>query len=427
MGGKGTILIVMGFAISFFAFGRNFLNLTKRSSDNVVEYYSETKAHNIAVSAANFACNELFLDGTWDTGFSSTDFQDGEYEVDVRDTLSDCKVIEAIGHFNDTRDVVRIVLQPSSYAKFAWYTGNMSSKVFITGDTVWGPFHTQSELNIGGDAVFWGKTTTLKGLKYVDKSAKPKFYGGIENGVDIPLPVNYQFDEQRTAAIDGEINHGGSSYFESTDVWLTFFADGTVEYRTGTGPDSSTYSAPVRLPISTFAPTGVVYLKKGDIYMSGTVKGKLTVGTGESSGTGDGNVYLVDDIKYPDNPMVWDAGEGKYVPNYNCQNMLGVVATNNVIIANNDANVLNKDIRIDASLFCAQGGFKMEDPTIPPSGTLYLRGGVVAAKEEILATTKKDALTHGYVKHVVFDERFLLNVPPKFPNTGKYEIISWYE
>ena len=125
--------------------------------------------------------------------------------------------------------------------------------------------------------------------------------------------------------------------------------------------------------------------------------------------------------------MVWDAGEGKYVPNYNCQNMLGVVATNNVIIANNDANVLNKDIRIDASLFCAQGGFKMEDPTIPPSGTLYLRGGVVAAKEEILATTKKDALTHGYVKHVVFDERFLLNVPPKFPNTGKYEIISWYE
>ena len=87
MGGKGTILIVMGFAISFFAFGRNFLNLTKRSSDNVVEYYSETKAHNIAVSAANFACNELFLDGTWNKGFSATDFQDGEYEVDIRDTL----------------------------------------------------------------------------------------------------------------------------------------------------------------------------------------------------------------------------------------------------------------------------------------------------------------------------------------------------
>jgi hypothetical protein len=427
MGGKGTILIVMGFAISFFAFGRNFLNLTKQSSDNVVDYYCETKAHNIAVSAANFACNELFLDRDWDAGISKTDFQDGEYEVEVRDTLVDSKVVEAIGYYNNTKDIVRIVLQPSSYAKFAWYTGNMSSKVFITGDTVYGPFHTQSELNIGGDAVFWGKVTTLKGIKYIDKTANPKFYGGIENGVDIPLPVNYQFDAERTAAIDGVTNHGGSSYFENTDVWLSFFADGTVEYRTGTGPDSSTYSAPVKLDLNTFAPNGVIYLKKGDIYMSGTLNGKITVGSGESSGTGNGNVYLVDDIVYPDDPMVWNAGEGKYVPNNSCQSMLGILATNNVIIADNDANVLNKDIRVDASIFCAQGGFTMEDNTIPPSGTLFLRGGVVAAKEEILATTKKDALTHGYTKHVIFDERFMLNIPPTFPNTGKLEVMSWYE
>ncbi|MDX1700067.1 MAG: hypothetical protein R3250_05580 [Melioribacteraceae bacterium] len=427
MGGKGTILVVMGFAISFLVFGRNFLNLTNRSSDNVVEYYSETKAHNIAVSAANFACNELFMDRTWNSGYSKTTFQEGEYEVIVRDTLVDCKVVEAIGYYNDIKDVVRIVLQPSSYAKFAWYTGNMSSKIFITGDTVYGPFHTQSELNVGGDAVFWGKATTLKGIKYVDKSAKPKFYGGVEHGVDIPLPVNYQFDTERNAAIDGVNNHGGSSYFENTDVWLTFFDDGTVEYRTGTGPDSSTYSAPVRESLSSFAPNGVVYLKKGDIYMSGTLKGKLTVGSGESSGTGNGNVYLVDDIVYPDDPMVWDSGEQKYIPNEDCENMLGILATNNVIIADNDANVLNKDIRVDASIFCAQGGFKMENSTIPPSGTLYLRGGVVAAKEEILATTKKDALTHGYKKFVIFDERLMLNLPPAFPNTGKLEVMSWYE
>lgn len=427
MSGKGTILIVLGFTISFLAFGRNFLNLTKRSSDNVFDYYSQTKAHNIAVSAANFACNELFMDRTWDDGFSLTDFQGGEYKVDIRDTLVDSKVVESIGYYNEITDVVRIVLQPSSYAKFAWYTGNMSSKIFISGDTVWGPFHTQSQLNVGGDAVFWGKTTTLKGLNYVDKTADPKFYGGIEHGVDIPLPVNYQFDNERNAAIDGVTNHGGSSYFENTDVWLTFFDDGTVEYRTGSGPDSSTYSAPVREDLSTFAPNGVVYLKKGDIYMSGTLKGKLTVGSGESSGAGSGNVYLVDDIVYPEDPMVWDPTAKKYTPNNDCENMLGILATNNVVIANTDANVADKDIRVDASIFCAQGGFKMEDPTIPPSGTLYLRGGVVAAKEEILAATKKDALTAGYKKFVIFDERMMLNIPPSFPNTGKLEVMSWYE
>ncbi|MCB0731323.1 MAG: hypothetical protein KDC88_09840 [Ignavibacteriae bacterium] len=427
MGGKGTILIVLGFTISFLAFGRNFLNLTKRSSENVVDYYSEAKAHNIAVSAANFACNELYRDQAWDTGFSETDFQGGTYSVQVKDTLVDSKVVIATGLYNEISEVVRIILQPSSYAKFAWYTGNMSSKIFITGDTVWGPFHTQSQLNIGGDAVFWGKATTLKGLNYADKTAEPKFYGGIEHGVDIPLPVNYQFDKERNAAVDGVDNHGGSSYFENTDVWLTLFDDGTIEYRTGSGPDSTTYSAPIKEDLTTFAPNGVVYLKKGNIYVSGTLNGKLTIGSGESSGAGQGNIYLVDDLVYPDDPMVWDDVAEKYVPNNDCENMLGLLATNNVYIADTDANVADKDIHVDASIFCAQGGFTMENSTIPPSGTLYLRGGVVAAKEEILALTKKDALTGGYKKFVIFDERFMLSIPPTFPNTGKLEVMSWYE
>ncbi|MBK7105017.1 MAG: hypothetical protein IPH62_07025 [Ignavibacteriae bacterium] len=427
MGGKGTILIILGFTISFLAFGRNFLNLTKRSSDNVFDYYSKSKAHNIAVSAANLACNELYFDKNWDKGFDDIDYQDGNFSVEIIDTLVDSKIIKATGKYNGESDIVKIILQPSSYAKFAWYTGNMSSKIFITGDTVWGPFHTQSQLNIGGDAVFWGKVTTLKGLNLTDKTASPKFFGGIEHGVDIPLPVNYQFDKEREAAIDGVDWHGGSSYFEGTDLWLTFFDDGYVEYRVGTGSDSSTYSSPTKLKLTEFAPNGVVYLKQGNIYMSGTLKGKLTVGSGESSGTGSGNIYLVDDLIYPDDPMVWDNTKEKYVPNNNCENMLGLLATNNVIISDNDANVADKDIHVDASIFCAQGGFKMENSTIPPSGTLYLRGGVVAAKEEILALTKQDALTSGYKKFVIFDERFLLNIPPTFPNTGKLEVMSWLE
>lgn len=427
MGGKGILLMILGFTVSFLAFGSNFLNLTKRTSDNVFDYYSTTKAHNIAVSAANIACNQLYINKNWNDGYNDVDYQEGSFSVEIIDTLVGSKIIKATGKYNGVTDIVKIILQPSSYAKFAWYTGNMSSKIFIDGDTVWGPFHTQSQLNIGGDAVFWGKVTTLKGLNLADKSAKPKFFGGIEHGVDIPLPVNYQFDKERDAAIDGVDWHGGSSYFEGTDLWLNFFADGNVEYRVGTGSDISKYSAPVKLKLSEFAPNGVIYLKRGNIYMSGTLKGKVTVGSGESSGAGNGNIFLVDDIVYPDAPMVWDSGKKKYVPNNDCENMLGLLASNNVIISDTKANVADKDIHVDASIFCAQGGFKMENSAIPPSGTLYLRGGVVAAKEEILALTKKDAVTSGYKKFVIFDERFLLNIPPTFPNTGMLEVMSWYE
>jgi len=427
MGGKGTILLVLGFSVMFLVFGANFNNLTKRSVKSVTDYYYKTSAHNLAVSGANIACNKLYRDNTWNSDLSNIPYNHGSYTVSVKDTLVDSKVVTSIGNYDGYKSTVRIILQPSSYAKFAWYSGNMSSKLFITGDTVWGPFHTQSRLNIGGDAVFWGKATTLKGLNMVDKNANPKFYGGIENGVDIPLPVNYQFDKERNAAIDGVDNKGGSSYFENTDVWLTLNADGTVTYRTGTGPDSSLYGPPKTEPLKSFAPNGIVYLKKGDIYVSGKLNGKLTIGSGESSGLGSGNIYLVNDLTYTKDPMKWNSSEQKYIPNDKCEDMLGLLATNNVVIANTKENVQDKDIRVDASIFCAQGGFKMEDATIPPSGTLYLRGGVVAAKDEILATTKKDALTHGYKKHVIFDERFMLNIPPTFPNTGKFEVVSWLE
>lgn len=43
------------------------------------DYYSKSKAHNIAVSAANLACNELYFDKNWDKGFDDIDYQDGNF------------------------------------------------------------------------------------------------------------------------------------------------------------------------------------------------------------------------------------------------------------------------------------------------------------------------------------------------------------
>lgn len=430
MGGKAAILLVLGFSVIFLVVGYNFGNLSNRAVDNSSDYFEESVAHQIAISGSNMALNEIFKDNDWDTGYNNLSFNQGILNVTVTDSVS-TKTITSTGTYNGVSKEVVIKLQPSSYAKFAWYVGNMSSKEFITGDTVWGPFHSQSAINIGGNPVFMGKVTTLKGVSPDEKGLKssgydPKFYGGYESGVDIPLPVNYQFTEEKAAAVDG-VSAGGSSYYENTDVWLTFNADGTVTHRTGSGNDSSTYSAPITEPLSTYAPNGVIYVKKGDVYMSGTLKGKATVVAGEASGIGNGNVYLVDDITYTSDPMTYDASGNKYIPNNGCTDMLGILATNNVRIVDNNANVLNKDIHIDASIFCAQGGVEMEDKTIPPSGTVYLRGGMIAAKEELLAITSSGTVTHGYKKHVVFDQRFMLALPPTFPNTGKFEIVSWLE
>lgn len=431
MGGKATILLVLGFALIFLVVGYNFGSITNRSVDNSVDYYKKTMAYDIAVSGANIALNEIFLDPTWTTGYSNIAYNDGDFDVAVTYNGSELEVA-AQGEYEGETASVLVVLQGSSYAKYAWYAGNMSSKVFVTGDTVWGPLHTQSKLNIGGDPVFWGKVTALKGMNPAPKNlAKmgydPKFYGGYESGVDVSIPINYQFTTQKAAAIDG-VALGGSSYFTGTDVWLKFNADGTVTYRTGIGSDTSAYSAPVTESLSTFAPNKIIYVGYGNIYASGTLSGKLTMVAGEASGLGHGNVYLVDDLTYTSDPMIWNSSEGIYEPNENCTDMLGILSSNNVRIANTKENVNDKDIELHAAIFAAQGGFEMEDKTIPPSGTLRLLGSAVAAKEEEIAIANSSGtIEHGYARHVVYDERMLTSVPPYFPATNQFEIVSWYE
>lgn len=433
MGGKAAVLLVLGFSLIFLVVTQYYGGLSNRAVDNSTAYYVEANAHQLAVSGANVALNQIFLDGSWSAGYSNVAMNGGEYDVTVNNISSTLKEIISTGTFHGETKTVKIMMQPSSFAKFAWYIGNMSSKTFITGDTVWGPFHSQSALNIEGDPVFFGKVTSLKGLNPDEKQlAKlgydPKFYGGYESGVDVPLPNNYEFTDQKDACIDGVANHGGSSYFENTDVWLEFNGDGTLTYRKGSGRDTSTYGPPTTIDQSVFAPNGVIYVNKGDLYVKGQVKGQISIVAGESSGSGSGNVYVYDDITYTSDPMTWDEETNNYVPNNSCSDMLGIMATNNVRIMDNDNNNKNKNVRIDASIFCSKGGFELENKNMPPSGSLYLRGGIIAAKEELISEVDNlGMIKNGYKKYVVFDQRMLLAIPPHFPSTDKFEIVSWYE
>ena len=47
--------------------------------------------------------------------------------------------------------------------------------------------------------------------------------------------------------------------------------------------------------------------------------------------------------------------------------------------------------------------------------------------EEIYPGDGDEPVEGREIKFVIFDERFLLNIPPAFPNTGKFEVMSWYE
>lgn len=408
MGGKASVLIILSFSQIFLLFGSRFNFFSTNSVDNSIDYYDVTRTHNIAVSGANMAANNLFMDSEWNSGFSNLAFNDGFINLTVTED-GDEKVITSQGTYNGSTHVVRIILKPSNFSKFAYFMNLFGGGYkFATGDTIWGPFHTNGKLTTVGSPVFMGKASAKLGIKMFSPK-DPKFYGGFESGVDIP----FEFD---TAGIMSAAASGGKLYSgDPLDVRLVFNDDATITYSTKL-TSSSTWTPDSTVALSTFAPNGVIWNAKGNLYVSGTVNGQYTIGVGLSSGVGSGNIHIEDDIVYRSDP----------IDDPDCTDMLGLIAGNNLVIDNTTAN--HNDVSIHATIYSAKGGFNVEDlNSFPPAGSLYLAGGIIGYQNQSIGKHSGGELTNGFNLKLKYDERFMITSPPMFPVTNTFEIVSWYE
>ncbi|MBK8944867.1 MAG: hypothetical protein IPM32_06280 [Ignavibacteriae bacterium] len=437
MGGKAILLVVIAFSLMFSVVNFNSSNTTTRAVENLSEYYSRTNLQNIAASGANMAANIIFKDPTWTGSFTKLPFQGGYIDINVTKFAVDKIKITSTGYLTGIYDseikedtsLVKIILEPSSFSKFGYYTNKWPSGGYlVTGDTVDGPFHTQGKLLTLGSPVFMGKVTTKGGISSIGNvygygPADPEFLGGYESPVDVPFTLN-------TTKIKDAGNYDGKVFQDAggnaLDVRLVFSDDGssigTVEYSTRvTG--TSTWSTPVTAKLDTLAPNGVIWNTKGNLYLSGTVNGKYTVGTGKSSSS-YGYVYLEDDIVYRDSPLISDpANPGYTITNPDCADMLGVVAEKQVVVKDNTAN--RNNINIHASLFNYDGGITVEgiSPSKPNMGTMKILGGLIENEAQTTGYTNGA----GYRQVIKFDKRFETTTPPYFPATETYEIVSWFE
>ena len=409
--GRTSLLMVVGFSTIFALMGFNLSHVAGEGVKNFTIYNTATQAHNIASSAANVACNQIFFTPNWRDGYNNVSFAGGKYFVQVRDLPNRRIQVTAradysgpndrTGEYEDKQSIITVVMQPSSFSKFAYYSEVEGSIYWITGDTVWGPFHTQEKLSVSGNPVFYGKVTARKGLSKKTKTSKPEFYGGFASGVSVSLPATM------TPMTDAAKDDG--HYTDGIDVYLTFNADGTVTYQEGSDPAQT-------VSLESYAPNGVICVDNGNLHIQGTVSGNVTVSALGSSGLGKGNVYLDDDIVYSTDPN-----------DPNCTDMLGIVSDNNVVITNNAAN--NDDININASIFCRKGGFGAEDyNTRPIAGSINLVGGIQQYQRAAVGTFgSSGTINHGFQKNYRYDNRLMTDLPPFYPTTGSYEIVSWYE
>lgn len=417
MGGKVSLILVMSFSILFALFGRNILNSSIMVTENFSEYYSNAKAHSIAISGANMAINKLFLDKNWMTGFSNLPFSNGILNVDIDTIGYDSRKITSVGEFNGKIKTVEIVLEPENFSIFGNFYNIFDNVWAATGDTFQGRFHANDWINCYGDPVFMGPATTSKGVKLYDKYSNPEFFGGTK--VVDPIPLEFDTSIIRIAAYEnGKVFRDTTNTGKATYVDLNFLANGNVAYKMKIGTGAWTTTATV--PLTTLAPNGVIYVEKGNIILQGTLNGRTTlVASQKGTDATLGQIQIANSITYADNPLT----------NPDCDDMLGMVAENKVRVLFDNSR---GDITINGSIFSQKDGLVIDNYSSYTSAyKMNLIGGVIGQKVQPTATYSliggKYVPVNGYSYVHKFDTRFIKVRPPYFPGTKYYRVVSWYE
>lgn len=408
MSGKATLLLIVGFSIIFLIVSRNFGDVSNRAVDNFINYHKETIAHDLAVSGANIAANNIFMDPTWDEGYDDVQFQNGTMNISVQilDAFKNIRQITSQGTYQGYTHTAKVVLAPSKFSKFAYYSVSEGGTIWWTAsDTVWGPFHTQDYLRAHKHPVFFGKATTKRSTIYYtnEKTDKPYFHGGYEQGVNLPLPTT-AVDDMEAMADDNGFKLSGHD-----TVYITFDRD-SLRYRFSYNAKNTVVYLPA------VAPNGLIFAKDCTVRLNGVVKGQYTLGCSSLLSAGKGTIYLDNDIVFDKDPRIYPTSN----------DLLGICAENNVLITNNLAN--QSDINIHGSIYCEKGGFGAVDyKTRPKSGNINLLGGIIQHTRAAVGTFDSYGLKSGFAKRYKYDDRLMVASPPFFPGTGGFEIVSWYE
>jgi hypothetical protein len=384
-------------------FGVQNSSVSTEAMTNSISYLESTERYNIAVAGANLACGQIFLDNTWRAGYTDMPFNGGTITVSLFDSASGKVMITSIGNYEGVTQKVSVLLNPSSFSKFAMYCGNVSAAAKLRdGDTINGAIHFNNKLMTQGNPVFMQKAT-MGSLQTT--SGTPTFLGGYQTGVNIPFP-DYT---SNVATIKTNASSGGK-YQEGGELWLNFLPGGTVQFKTSSG---ASWSAAVN--VTTFAPNHYICVNNGALHIQGTLQGQLAIGSTVNTGTTPtstvGATYIENNLRYNTDPLVTPSST----------DMLGIVSAG-------DLTFQVIPIRVDGCLFTNQNAtmnstYKNQNPMkqIKVIGTFMSRN--------MNSTDFGTGSSKGANFYMKYDTRVDSNPPLSFPfpATSSFEILSWLE
>jgi len=438
MGGRAALILILGFSSLM---GYTILNLgdaATRAVTNMSSYTAMTAAHNLAVAGANVALSRLYRDTSWGSSspvtltqsFSGSPFN-GSFTAAVS-VIPGGKLLRSVAAapvdgltYYDTVDVTMASSSNNSFSLFAWMTNLENGVFWITGDSIWGRVHSNDNLTISGSPVFLQKVTTSKGL--IPPLGKTQVIGGksyTDKAIFLNPPqpetgvaqIAFPTDMSSLAAAAASPN--GREY--ASNIWVTLdpkgpsAGDGVAYIRaTQTGPviDSVNLSDP------NF--NGVI-MGTGVVNVQGTLDGRLTIASYSTPTATTNNIVIQQDLLYQHDPR-----------NGPSTDMLGLVANNNVIVADDIAGPTGRTIQ--GSIFARTGSFTAQNySTRPINGDLNVLGSIVQNSRGAVGTFNGSAtLQSGFYKRYRYDDRLADPSvrPPFYPGFIKktYSISQWWE
>lgn len=443
MTGRVSILLVAGLSLLLIILnlGKN----TNESVENLVTYENRSNAYTIAKSGFNLAATSLYFDNTagnlasfdagrWSHFRNNVDFEGGRLTVSV--TLDGDKIkcfsegtYPANGPHQQSIAFVSYLGQGFFDQHVVLTDNDPGSIPWTTYDTANGNLHSNNTLLIDHYAgnpvmpVFNGTVTTTNPATITAGTVPVFTQGPPRSGVTIPFPSSLPQPPDPLFQPGGPgpdwnqkyMINNGENLDSHSQLHLQFFIDGSgdqkVRYFTdvrltnrGNGNQSSNgtgYYGDFRATDPVISPPadGIIRTAGVDVFIEGTIKGKISI-LSDSSGVSGGNIFLTDDLICNINPR-FDRASGDYI---------GLLAYRNVIIGNTAQNRGNNGsnvFTVDASIFALTGGVTSADNQnrnrqrleIFGSITQRIRKGVGSGSNAIGATSG------GFMKGYRYDPR----------------------
>ncbi|MEW6510224.1 MAG: hypothetical protein AB1428_04630 [Bacteroidota bacterium] len=413
--------------------------------DNFAMYFNRASAFDIALSGANMAADAMYFNkffrGHWR---DNVDFNGGTLDVTIENAGPKIQVTST-GAFPATggdRQVQQVVfyLQPGYFDRYVVLTDNDDGSVpWTTYDTAYGALHSNNTLRMdhySGSTimpVFNGRVTTLRPVT-ITAGTVPVFTQRPESGVLVEFPTAFDpVPVPPMLAGGGDFNssftagNGLITVATKKELHLQFFVDASgqqmVRYfrdfkrtsNNGYGAFRSTDT------VMTVPPSGIIYEPGVDVFVEGTIQGKVSVLTVPDAAGRGGNIFVTNDLLCRTSPR----------SNPNSRDFIGLLAYKNVIIANtmndNATNSGSNRFRIEASIVALTGGLAAADNVTRKRQILDIYGSITQKYRRGVGSGSLPigSSTGGFMKGYRFDARLYNDHALLMPTAPLMALESW--